>query len=133
MFTESTHTLAMIQHAVNVARSAVQHINRGQVPVITADQPLFALAKEIQWWLLSTPGEDNFVVVLGRLHIEMAAFKVLGKWLSGSGWTETLVAAGVASPSTADSFLSTSHLTEMRRAHQITSYIQHICIFFPTN
>lgn len=111
----------------------MQHINRGQVPVITADQPLFALAKEIQWWLLSTPGEDNFVVVLGRLHIEMAAFKVLGKWLSGSGWTETLVAAGVASPSTADSFLSTSHLTEMRRAHQITSYIQHICIFFPTN
>ena len=32
--------------------------------------------------------EDQFVIMLGGLHIEMAAFKMLGKCLSGSGWVE---------------------------------------------
>ena len=52
--------------------------------------------------------------MLGDLHIEMAAFKVLGNWLDGSGWTS--VATGVA-----DSFIKASHLTRTRRAHQITA------------
>ena len=35
----------------------------------------------------------------------MAALKVLGDLLEGSGWTEVLIDASVASPGTADSFL----------------------------
>ena len=34
--------------------------------------------------------------MLGGLHIKMAAFKLLGDWLDGSGWTSALVAAEVA-------------------------------------
>jgi hypothetical protein len=45
---------------------------------------LFALAKHIQWEIPEF-GEDKFVVMMGGLHIEMASFKMLGKWLSGSG------------------------------------------------
>ncbi|KAK3729206.1 hypothetical protein QZH41_002773 [Actinostola sp. cb2023] len=52
-----------------------------EIPVIAFDQPLFALAKQIQWSLASTHGENHFVVMFGGLHIEMTAFKVLGKWL----------------------------------------------------
>ena len=72
----------MIVHAMKVIRSAVQHVNPSQTPVLAADQPLFALAKQIQWALGDAYSEDQFVVMLGGLHIEMAAFKALGKWLT---------------------------------------------------
>ena len=40
--------------------------------------------------------------------------------LKDSGWTSALVEAGVASPGTADSFLSASSVTKTRLSHQIT-------------
>ena len=85
--TENAHSLAMILHSMNVIRFAVHHMNPAQIPVIAFDQPLFALAKQIQWSLAGTHGEDHVIVMLGGLHIEMAALKALGKWLNGSGWT----------------------------------------------
>ena len=57
----------------------------------------------------------------GGLHIEMAASKVLGNWLDGSGWTSVIVDVGVTSTGVADSFIKVSHLTRTRRAHQITA------------
>ena len=59
--------------------------------------------------------------MLGGLHIEMAAFKALGKWVLGSGWPEVLTNATVASPGVANSFLTASHITRTRRAHQVTA------------
>ena len=47
-----------------------------QVPVLAVDQPLYALAKEIQWTWPNRHGEDHFVIMFGGLHIEMAALKV---------------------------------------------------------
>ena len=35
-------------------------------------------------------------MILGELHIEMAAYKTLGKWMNGSGWAEVLSTAGKA-------------------------------------
>ena len=86
MFLENAHSVAMILHSMNVIKSAVQYINPGQTPV-TFDQPLFAIAKQIQWNWPASHGENQFVIILGGLHIEMAAFKVLGNRLNGSGWT----------------------------------------------
>ena len=60
-------------------------------------------------------------MMLGGLHIEMAAFKILGNLLDGSGWTEALVQAGVAAAGTADSFLKAFHLTRTRHAYQVTA------------
>ena len=111
----------MILHSMNVIRSAVHYINRGQTPVITLDQPLFAIAKQIQWNWPASHGENQFVIMLGGLHIEMTAFKVLGNWLDGSGWTSVIVDAGVTSSGVADAFIKVSHLTRTRRAHQITA------------
>ena len=63
-------------------------------PVITLDQPLYSLAKQIQWtW--PDLSEENYVVMLGGLHIEMATLNMLGKWLDGSGWSSALVEAGI--------------------------------------
>ena len=105
---------------MSVVRKAVQFINPGQIPVVTFDQHLYAIAKQVQWNWPEQFGEDQFVVMLGG-HIEMAAFKVLGGWLDGSGWTDCLVQAGVAKVGMADSFLKASHITRTRHAHQVTA------------
>ena len=75
------------------------------------DQPLYAVAKQIQWSWPDTYGEDHFIVMLGGLHVEMAALKTLGNLQEGCGRTEALVQAGVATSGTADSFLKASYVT----------------------
>ena len=69
--------MAMIKHSFSVIKSAVDHLNPGQTPVITFDQPLYALAKQVQWKWPDEYGEDKYVVMFGGLHIEMAALKTL--------------------------------------------------------
>ena len=101
MFTENAHTFAMILHSIKVVKSAVQHVNPSQIPVVAFDQPLFAIAKQIQW-TVADYGESSFVCMFGGLHIEMAVYKMLGKWIGGSSWTDVLVNAGVATQGVAD-------------------------------
>ena len=129
LFLESTHTVAMIKHSFGVVKSAVEHLNPGQTPVIAFDQPLYALAKQIQWKWPNDYGEDKFVVMFGGLHIEMAALKTVGDWLKGSGWVEALVQADIATTGTADSFLSVAHVARTRRAHQVTLAALYILKF----
>ena len=126
LFQESAHTVAMIRHSIDVVRNAVQHLNPGQTPVLTCDQPLFALAKQIQWKWLDTYGEDKLVVMFGGLHIEMTALKTLGDWLQGSRWTQALVQTEITTAGTADSFLRAAHVTRTRRAHQVTAAALYI-------
>ena len=126
LFQESAHTVAMIRHSIDVVRNAVQHLNPVQTPVLTCDQPLFTLAKQIQWKWPDTYGEDKLVVMFGGLHIEMTALKTLGDWLQGSGWTQALVQAEITTAGTADSFLRAAHVTRTRRAHQVTAAALYI-------
>ena len=120
LFLESAHTVAMIKHSFHVVKSAIEHLNPGQTPVIAFDQPLYALAKHIQWKWPENYGEDKFVIMFGGLHIEMAALKTLGDWLKGSGWVQALVHANITTPGIADSFLQAAHVTRTIRAHQVT-------------
>ncbi|KAG0723721.1 hypothetical protein GWK47_042072 [Chionoecetes opilio] len=66
-------------------------------------------------------GEDQYVVMFGGLHVEMAVWKTLGDYLEASGWTTALTQAGIASSGTANSFLTASHLTKTRHAHQVSA------------
>ena len=88
--------------------------------MITADQPIYSIAKQVQWHWPDLYGEDKFVEMFGGLHIEMAAFRSLGTLLQSSGWTGAHVEAGVASSGTADSFLSASSVTRTRHMHQVS-------------
>ena len=115
----------MIRHYMRVVKNAVEHVNPGQTPVVTLNQPLFALAKQIQWKWPGKEGEDKMVVMFGGLHIEVAALKTLGDWLRGSGWVQALVQGEIATPGRADSFLRAAHVTRTRRAHQITATTLH--------
>ena len=76
LFTDNAYSVAMIKHLMTLVQAAIQHLNHGQTPVLTADQPLFALAKQIQWTWPNTLGENHIVIRLGGLHIEMAVMKV---------------------------------------------------------
>ena len=49
---------------------------------MTADQPLYTIAKEIQWKKVKGLGEDQFLVMMRDLHIEMTFMKCLGNLVS---------------------------------------------------
>ena len=100
-------------------RDAVAFLNPGQVPVITADQPIYALANHVQWQWPDRYWDDKYLVMFGGLHIEMAALKSLGTLLRDSGWTGALVEAGVVSSATAVSLLSVSSVTKTRQIHKV--------------
>ena len=96
-------------------------LNPGQTPVMEVDEPLYVLAKKIQWTWVDEYGEDKFVVIPGGLHIEQAAFKSIGSLLELSGWTHALTVSGVPSSGRVESHLHTASITRTRQAHQITS------------
>ncbi len=73
--------------------------------MLAVDQPLFAIAKQVQWCWPYTHGEYKYMIMFGGLHIEMEMCRLLGTWLEGSGWTNALVQAEVATSGTTDSFL----------------------------
>ena len=128
LFPDDSKSPAMIKHGMTMVKMATQVVNPGQVPVIAADQPLYAIAKQVQWKFPESHGESLFVIMLGSLHVEMAFQKVLGQWLEGSGWVESLVDAGVASHGRAESFLKACHVTRTRRAHQVTACALYILL-----
>ncbi|XP_078492496.1 uncharacterized protein LOC144748319 [Ciona intestinalis] len=111
----------MIRHSLNVIKQAVAHLNGRQSPVVAFDQPLYAIAKRIQWQWPEKYGVGKFVIMMGGLHIEMAALKAIGNWLEDSGWTSALIEAGIASSGKADSFIHAAHVSRTRHAHQVTA------------
>lgn len=75
---EQAHSVATICHCLDTIKEVVSHLNPGQAPVVAADQPIFATAKQVQWHWPDKYGEDKFVIMFGGLHIEMAALKSIG-------------------------------------------------------
>ena len=100
LFKESVHSVAMMKHAMDIDNSTTHFLNPGQAPVLATDQPLFAIAQQIQWqW----PSEySDMIIMFGGLHLEMGAFKVLGDLLKDSGWTGALAETEIATAGTAD-------------------------------
>ena len=121
LFHEKAATLSMVKHGMDVLKSITAHLNPGQIPIMAFDQPLFALAKFVQWSWPESYGEKHFIAMFGGLHIEMALWNTIGDLLESSGWTSALCEADVASSGVADSFLKASHLTKTRHAHQVTA------------
>ena len=73
LFPDAAHSPSMIKHAMNMVMKSVNYLNPGQVPVSTSDQPLLAIAKQVQWQFPDLYGEDHLLIVLGGLHIELAS------------------------------------------------------------
>lgn len=126
LFTDKAQSASMMLHAMNLVKLATQRLNPSQVPVITADMPLYAICKQIQWQQTQTHGEDNYVIMLGGLHIEMNILKLIGDWLNGSGWKTALIQANVTTTGRADAIASGSQITRARYAHQVTAAALHL-------
>ena len=100
--------------------------------MVTFDQTLFALAKQIQWKLPEDYGKDKIVVMFDSLHIKMAALKTLEDWVDGSGWLQKLVQPEMTTPGTADSFLRAApvttqgKLTKSLQLHSISGSTVHM-------
>ena len=111
---------------MDVVVKAVTYLNPGQTPVLACDQPMYAMAKKIQWNWPSTYAESSIVMMFGGLHTELAALKALRTWIQHSGWTSALVQAGITTPGTADSFLEEAQVSRTRHTHQITACALYI-------
>ena len=85
-FRNQAHSVATVKYLMQKVCDTVAHLNPGQVPVITADQPIYALAKQVQWQRPDKYGEDKYLVMFGGLHIEMAALRSLGSLFKDSGF-----------------------------------------------
>ena len=126
IFQEEAASVSMIFHTMKVAKRLTHQTNEDQTPVLTGDQPLYAIAKKVQWMCPELFGEDKFVVMLGAMHAELSGLKALGSWLSGSGWVEMIEEAGIAGQGTSESFLHASHIKRTRHAHEVTAETLYI-------
>ena len=119
LFHEKAATAAMIGHWI--VWQTTDFLSPGQIAVLVVDQPLYAIAKKIQWTFPENFGENIFVVLLGFLHIEMALWSTIGDIMQGAGWVEALVKAGVIKlKAAATALLKSSNVVWTRYAHQIT-------------
>ena len=118
LWRDSSKLPAMIKHSLNIVRDAVAFLNPGQTPVIAFGQPLFALAKKIQWHHPNCYG--NFVVMMGPLHTEMAFMSVIGDLLEDSGWNTILTNARVVRPGVSEALVSAHDVVRTKYSHQVT-------------
>ena len=61
-FSEFVHSVAMVSHAITVTSKTVEYLS------IACDQPLFAIAKTIQWSYKDSTGEDKLVAMFGEIQ-----------------------------------------------------------------
>ena len=126
LFREVAHSAAMTLHSMKIIKNAVEYLNPGQEPVVCLGQPLFAIAKQIQWERKHIYGEDKVVIMTGALHIEMTALIVIGDRLKDSGWESVLVNANISTPGRVNAMLKASHVTRTGYAHQVTASVLYI-------
>ena len=49
LFHDKAATPEMIHHGMNLLKKNTEHLNPQQVPVMVVDQPVYDLAKKLQW------------------------------------------------------------------------------------
>ena len=89
----------------------------------TLDQPLFSIAKKLQW-LLEEFGINNFVFVLGSLHVEMAMLSTLGDWFQDSSWLELLSGAKVMGTGN-QALLGGKEVSKTKYCHQVNAHVSN--------
>ena len=125
---DSINSLSMVRHCMDVIIKVINQVHPSQVPLITADQPVYALGKRIQRMYPEQYGEAKIIMSMGCLHIEMAYLSAIGDWLGGSGWDALIVEAGISTTGRAESFLSGSGVKRSRYAHIVSCAALHLLL-----
>ena len=76
---ENAHATALLSRVMNLVKEAVEHLNPDQTPVLTMDQQLSTIAKEIPWLCPDSFSNNKYVIMIGvggggggrwgRLHV----------------------------------------------------------------
>ena len=90
LISKPVHTVKAQYHCMGIISHTIKHINPGQIPIDTCDQPVFALTKEIQWRYPEMFSEEQYFSILGGLHIEQELLVVHGELVAGSGLAKIL-------------------------------------------
>ena len=115
---EEIATPATIHHCMRIVKGITEKLSAGQSSVITGDQPVYTLGKQMQWMY---PSEfENVMWVMGPLQIEMAFMAVIGDWLAGSGWDTIFVKSSINTAGRAQSFLWGNKVKGSRYVHQVS-------------
>ena len=105
---------ATVRHCAKQLVNVTERLNPGQKTVITADQQVYTIGKELQYQF---PEEfKNVLWLLGPLHIEKNFLEAIGKWLDGSGWKEIYEYSTIATAGKADALLKCAGKAGIKRA-----------------
>src|SRR3989442_1692630 len=56
---DSINSPSMVRHCFDIIKRTLATINPNQPPVMTCDQPVYAIAKQLQWLIPELYGEDQ--------------------------------------------------------------------------
>ena len=93
---EPVHTLDMQYHCMTLIAKTIEHLNPGQIAVDTADEPIFALTKELMIRFPERFGPDKYFCLFGSLHIEKSILVMCGQIIKGSGLDELMSSCGLS-------------------------------------
>ena len=85
---KSVNSTVTVRHCITVICKIIEHVNPGQSLVITGNQPVYALRKQIQF--MYSLKFDKVISMMGSLHIEMAFISAIGDCFEWSGWIDVL-------------------------------------------
>ena len=95
---EDSKSPATVKHLLNVLIQMISYLNLGQTATVKLNQPLYVIAKRIQWLPPNEYSQNKFDLISSALHIEMVMLSCFGDVLENSGWTIALSKAGITTP-----------------------------------
>ena len=96
----------------------ISKVNPHQITLITANQPVYTLGKQIMWQY--TEECKDVFSMMGPLNIEMAFMNVIGNWLVGSSWVEVFEKGKEFTLATLESFLHGNKVKHCCCGHQVS-------------
>ena len=66
---ENAHATALLNRVMNLVKKTVEHLNPNETPVLTMDQPLFEIAKKIQWLWSDSFSNNKYVIMTGVVTV----------------------------------------------------------------
>ena len=117
---EPVHTLDMQYHCMNIISNTINILNPGQIAVDVADQPIFALTKELMMRYPDMFGPDKYFCMFGALHVEKSLLTVVGQLIKGSGIDEIMNSCGMSIVG-ADALVTVNHIKRARYYLQVVA------------
>ena len=85
MLNKKVSTLDAQYHIMCIVKKLICHINQHQIPIDVSDLPVFTLSKELQLRLPLMFGPDQYICLLGDLHIEQSLLGMHADLIKESG------------------------------------------------